>query len=430
MSILSRTLAIGLLVLASSTVQGQNPMRAQMLNHVFGQPTLPTIESTVTYGVSDPNGISGYDTVDKYVYDQNYGYLYSPEIQNGKLLVVHQGHSPTLTELGLKETVELGLSLNWNVLLLGMPGRSGNGGIVDHNAYTELAPFLNHIVAALNKYNPQNEVVMTGLSGGGWSTTIYAALDTRITTSIEFAGSIPWGRRSGSSVGDWEQAEVVKLVDYPAWYVMGADGGRVRYQVLNKFDDQVFAEDVYGPFYFSEVIQPADAAAQALGGRVFWFEDASHSEHKISEWGRTNVLVPILSEFYQTLDDGDINTFATNGWTLSWQGQGEQDDVSFIASGNGSEIYTWSFGSQSAGTYSVKVSWSSHTNRATNAKYTVKVDGSPILTWEENQREGPAGGVIQWGTSRQFTSTGGLITVELSDDADGYVIADSVKIWR
>jgi hypothetical protein len=34
-------------------------------------------------------------------------------------------------------------------------------------------------------------VVMFGLSGGGWSTTIAAAVDSRITLSIPVAGSVP-----------------------------------------------------------------------------------------------------------------------------------------------------------------------------------------------------------------------------------------------
>lgn len=54
--------------------------------------------------------------------------------------------------------------------------------------------FLEAVVLVTNyaldvlKYN---KVVMTGLSGGGWTTTIAAALDPRISLSMPIAGSIP-----------------------------------------------------------------------------------------------------------------------------------------------------------------------------------------------------------------------------------------------
>ena len=34
-------------------------------------------------------------------------------------------------------------------------------------------------------------IVMAGLSGGGWTTTISAAIDPRITLSMPIAGSMP-----------------------------------------------------------------------------------------------------------------------------------------------------------------------------------------------------------------------------------------------
>ena len=54
--------------------------------------------------------------------------------------------------------------------------------------------FLEPIVLTIN-YATQvlgyKQIVMMGLSGGGWSTTIAAAIDPRIQLSMPTAGSIP-----------------------------------------------------------------------------------------------------------------------------------------------------------------------------------------------------------------------------------------------
>jgi PhoPQ-activated pathogenicity-related protein len=40
-------------------------------------------------------------------------------------------------------------------------------------------------------------IVMAGLSGGGWTTTISAAIDPRITLSMPIAGSMPKVSQNG-----------------------------------------------------------------------------------------------------------------------------------------------------------------------------------------------------------------------------------------
>lgn len=46
---------------------------------------------------------------------------------------------------------------------------------------------------------------MVGLSGGGWTTTDYSALDPRITLSLPVAGSLPLDVPIGRSGRDTEQ---------------------------------------------------------------------------------------------------------------------------------------------------------------------------------------------------------------------------------
>lgn len=69
------------------------------------------------------------------------------------------------------------------------------------------------------------KVISTGISGGGWTTTMLAALDPRITHSYAVAGSVPFAHRG--EAGDWEQYDGVKPlgIDYSDLYLMGMIDG-------------------------------------------------------------------------------------------------------------------------------------------------------------------------------------------------------------
>ncbi len=108
---------------------------------------------------------------------------------------------------------------------------------------------------------------MIGLSGGGWTTTLYAALDPRIMRSFPVAGSIPLYLRgtvssppspdisflgistiSGNecnNLGDQEQSlpDLYSIAGYPDLYVLGSYGtGREQVQILNRDDSCCFGQ--------------------------------------------------------------------------------------------------------------------------------------------------------------------------------------------
>ena len=81
------------------------------------------------------------------------------------------------------------------------------------------------------------EVSMTGKSGGGWTTTLAAALDPRLLVTIPDAGSIPMTFNHTS--WDYEQlpsrGDLYARCDYECMYVLaGLDAGRVSVQVLHE----------------------------------------------------------------------------------------------------------------------------------------------------------------------------------------------------
>src|ERR1041385_7687309 len=84
---------------------------------------------------------------------------------------------------------------------------------------------------------------MVGLSGGGWTTTLYAAIDPRIRKSFPVAGSIPLYLYSDHYQTDAEQSrpELYSLAGYPDLYVLGSSGiGRKQVQILNHSDSCCF----------------------------------------------------------------------------------------------------------------------------------------------------------------------------------------------
>lgn len=72
---------------------------------------------------------------------------------------------------------------------------------------------------------PYGRVHLLGLSGGGRTATLYAALDPRITTTVSVAGSLPLYLRTGESIGDIEQTlpELYAVAGQLDLYMLNAD---------------------------------------------------------------------------------------------------------------------------------------------------------------------------------------------------------------
>src|SRR5262249_54058794 len=131
-------------------------------------------------------------------------------------------------------------------------------------------------------------IYMVGVSGGGWTTTVAAAIDPRILISVDVAGSLPLylRPRGGPCVkpgdaGDMEQYHPAfyAIADYLDLYVLGSAGrGRGHLQVLNQFAPWCFAgvgSRTYEPI-LTEIIRGA-------GGRYALYLDSSHAFHQISQ---------------------------------------------------------------------------------------------------------------------------------------------------
>jgi hypothetical protein len=109
--------------------------------------------------------------------------------------------------------------------------------------------FLEPIVRTVNYLVKEKaglkEIDMMGLSGGGWTTTVYAAIDVRIIKSFPVAGTLPLYLRGSNYNHDLEQyyAPLYGIAGYKDLYVLGSSGeGRMQVQILNRYDDCCFGE--------------------------------------------------------------------------------------------------------------------------------------------------------------------------------------------
>jgi len=190
---------------------------------------------------------------------ENTTHHFIPAKPNGKLIVLQHGHACTFDDAddprggGMGEAVDQLLAGGFGVLAAYMPHmRPTQCRTMSHAALFDLKMndgsalkfFLEPAAISLNALRPRyKEVHMAGLSGGGWTTTLYAAIDTSIRTSYPVAGTIPLYLRIGGSVGDKEQYldEFYKIAGYPDLYMLGAMG-RKQLQILNRKDDCCFGE--------------------------------------------------------------------------------------------------------------------------------------------------------------------------------------------
>ena len=136
---------------------------------------------------------------------------------------------------------------------------------------------------------------MTGISGGGWTTVLYSALDPRIEKSYPVAGSVPLYLRFNNpkNMGDYEQMlpELYKIADYLDLYIMASYGeNREQIQIFNKYDPCCFSGTGYIT-YENEIKKSISDL-----GKFKVFLDVNNKKHSISEESFTIILKNIESK--------------------------------------------------------------------------------------------------------------------------------------
>jgi len=107
---------------------------------------------------------------------------------------------------------------------------------------------------------------------------------------------------------------------------------------------------------------------------------------------------------------------AANGYVIA-------DAVKLIAADAPPNTATWTLPVESAGRYAVYARWTAHANRATDATYTVHHAGGQTPVTVNQQQHGGS-----WQPLGSFDFEPGEARISLTDQANGYVIADAIKL--
>jgi hypothetical protein len=276
-------------------------------------------------------------------------YLMDPvkKAKISRLVIVHAGHSGLGQNLNesYRSTIDFFLSRGYHVMMMHMPVHGWNYDdtavlpdgreikmdkpkVKKHEQIVRLVdmdeslakgagfrPFLEPVVACINYWRQLDtgdpDITMIGLSGGGWTTHLMAAIDTRIVLSFPVAGSYPLYLRNESafagSVGDLEQyyepiyneniAPDGSGGGVATWleiYALGGLGkGRRQMMVTAKYDNCCFNGE---PEKTVDTFKSIVAGAVEAIDPGFWQHrlDTTHHEHQISGWVLDHVVHPNL----------------------------------------------------------------------------------------------------------------------------------------
>ena len=280
---------------------------AGTLHRVSYKSPLPQVESDISDSRYD--NFQNLKRIDRLTVEMKYGinsisYLFIPEKSNGKLILYHQGHGGDFI-LG-KRTIQFFLDQNFTVLALTMPlVGMNNQPIVEMEGFGKIKLISHEQLKLLetDSFNPMRlffdpiqinltflqkeydfkQYSMIGISGGGWTTVIYSAIDERISDSFSIAGSVPFYLRvNDRDIGDYEQtnSDLYQNVNYLEFYVLSGYGdGRKHIQIFNQNDPCCFSGNGYETYEF--IIK--DKISQLGNGDFQVFVDDTHNEHKISD---------------------------------------------------------------------------------------------------------------------------------------------------
>lgn len=293
--------------------------RDRLVRFIWGHPTLPEpqlLPDTVQEAIAEPRyaHLPNLKQVNRLVavtegVVTSVMYHFVPLKANNHLFIHHQGHDGDFF-LDLNVVGGL-LDQGYSVIAMFMPlwapnnqpvvqnPRFGKLKIQQHDQLLRFVPvklghalkfFLNPVALAVNyaRNRDYDPIYMIGISGGGWTTTLYAALDPRVLRSYPVAGTLPLALRT-SDWGDDEDhvVEFYDIADYLELYILGGYGdGRAQLQVLNQYDSCCYG----GVRYWTYEAAVRDRLATLGKGSFEVFLDDSHQSHKISSEALRRIL--------------------------------------------------------------------------------------------------------------------------------------------
>ncbi|MGH8400118.1 MAG: hypothetical protein ACRESU_03360, partial [Gammaproteobacteria bacterium] len=252
-----------------------------------------------------------------------------------------------------------------------------------------------------------------------------------------------------STVGTWTSSTAISGFDGGDYMVHAANGTSPDAQVEDAGDPGVSLNGTWSPstsvggYYGSNYLD--HAAGTGTNSVVYPLNVSTSGQYTIYARWTSNpnrasnaayVIHTTAGDQTVTVDQqqngGQWNTLATltldpaspgtvtisdnaNGYVIA-------DAIEIVPQNARPNEAVWNFSVPASGSYQVYARWSAYSNRATNATYTVQAsDGTHTVT--ENQQSNGS----QWNLlgTFSFDSSG---SVTLTNQADGYVIADAIEI--
>lgn len=274
------------------------------------------------------SSINGVRQIDRLTVEMRHGvtselFVFYPETTQTReiALIYHQGHSGGVSH-GSK-FISAALAEGYVVLGMTMPLKGPNSNptattkhgqirLESHDDFhavrtanfSPLAYYLTPPVVAVTYLNNElgyESVVMTGISGGGWTTTLAAAVDTRINRSYSVADTLPlylWQAPPNNKQFTHYEATTAEAhiyFNYLEYYLLASvgDNQRAHYQYLYQFDpccSRGVGYQTYEPLL--------ERRATALGGK---FDTIGNETYRHHDYAPT-VTESILSDISNTTE--------------------------------------------------------------------------------------------------------------------------------
>lgn len=410
-------------------------------------------------------------------------YYFHPQQSNNRLVIWHQGHGDDIGEYGGHGAISFFLQRGYTVLALSMPMYGPNkfkkpihiGGCAitgvgqNHSefqcaetpAFTPMKYFVEPVAVALNHALSQQQyadTTMIGVSGGSWTTTVYAALDSRVRISIPVGGSLPEYLQNEyeKNSDDWEfnSSGLYTIANYLDIYILGSyGGGRKQLQILNKYDDCCFA----GVRHRTYIDHIKHAVAQLGDGEFSVFlDDSVHPledppSHRVSAHALNSSIIHTLNDNpVEFVDDGD-NTYMcdsasrdcyreTGQWSpVEGRGFGFDSRLAYAATG---AVAVWQF-NVTPGWHQIAVTWDPTLTTGPNpfvsllasrsAAFDIRDGRTLVKTVTVDQQKVPnhfSDAGTSWFTLGTYPIKTQQLEVHLSNNTADPVIADAVRLIR
>ncbi len=240
-------------------------------------------------------------------------------------------------------------------------------------------------------------------------------------------------------IGDWIASTAVSGFlggDYryhgangPSPDALIVDNGEAGYTTLGAWTDSTLV-----PGYFGDGYQYHTPNGDPVGGIILDDQDPVFTT--TGTWGQSTQVSGYEGDGYHyhgangippsgiVMDNEDPAVQLVGNWPLSTSKSGYYAaNYQYHGTGSGANTFTWPVTIDQSGRYHIYARWTAHANRASNAPFTITHDGgSTLVRVDQRNHNG------EWVLLGSFDYTQGYqYDITLSDDVDGYVIADAIK---